>query len=91
MTGKVWRYTLTKIIRILPAMPQLTIMLLNNHLQEPIQKTLTLIRCKFIDTLAVIANCKETFPACHGVGTDDWMSCCERITHVVWGSSWLGI
>jgi hypothetical protein len=75
---------LTNIIRILPLVSQLTVVLFNDQLQEPIEKALALIWRHVIDTFSVVANSKKALPARHRVSADNRMAGREGIAYVVW-------
>lgn len=77
-------FVLTDIVRILPLVSQLTVVLFNDQLQEPIEKALTLIWRHVIDALSMVSNCKKALPARDGVGADNWMAGREGIAYVVW-------
>jgi hypothetical protein len=63
---------------------QLTVVLFNDQLQEPIEKALALIWRHVVDTFNVVANSKKTLPTRDRVGADNWMVGRERIAYVVW-------
>ena len=62
---------LTDIISILPLMPHLQIMILNNELQKRFQQRRTLLRFEPIDLLRVDADGIDGLPARDGIGADD--------------------
>lgn len=87
MRGRV----LTEIVRVLPPMSQLSIMFLDDHLQEPIVQPPAFIRGHVVYLYNVITNCKKTLPSGDGVSANDWVDGAERGSNVVWGPARLGV
>lgn len=82
---------LTNIEGILPPMPQLSIMFLNDHLQEVIVQTLAFIRGHVVDALDVVPDAIKTLPPGDGVGANDRVDGGEGVANVVGGPAGLGV
>ena len=61
------------IIGILPAMPDLQIVVLNNQPHKPFKQRLGLQRSKVINLLHMVTDGKHGFPAGDGVRPDHWV------------------
>jgi hypothetical protein len=59
-----------QIIRVLPTMPDLKIMVINNQSQEPVQQSLALAFCDPVDVLHVVAESEDRLPPRDGIGAD---------------------
>ena len=59
-----------QIISILPAMPNLQIMILGNQLYKPVERMAGFLFSEPVDVLHVVADREYGFPACDGVGAD---------------------
>ena len=72
-------------------MPQLSIMFLNDHLQEVIVQTLAFVRGHVVDALDVVPDAIKTLPAGDGIGANDRVDGSERVANVVGGPAGLGV
>lgn len=74
---------LTNIELILPSMTKLRVVLLNDHLQEPVLQSATLIGCYVVDLRNVVTYREEALPSRHRVGSHHWMGRCQGCADIV--------
>lgn len=73
----------TNVELILPPMTELRVVLLNNHLQEPILQPATLIGRYIVDLGYMVAHGEEALPARHGVRSNHRVGCRQGSADVV--------
>lgn len=80
-----------QIIHILPLMPNLQIVVLDNELHEPLQRTLGLLGRELVDLLHVVADGEDGLPACDRVGVDHGVDGFEDFADVFGGAARLAV
>lgn len=80
-----------EIVRILPPMPDLQIMVLDNQLNEPVQGPLALFLGQSIDLLDVVSYSKYRFPASDWVGANHGMDSLQVCADVLGSTAGFGV
>lgn len=76
-----------EIIRVLPPVAHLQIVILDNELDKPIKRALTLLLGQLVDLLHVVSNTEYRLPAGHRVGPDNWMDGLQSRPDILWSTS----
>jgi hypothetical protein len=70
---------------------KLRVVLLNDHLQEPVLQPATLVGRYVVDLRYVVAHGEEALPSRHGVRSHHWMGRCQGRANVVRRAAWRGV
>jgi hypothetical protein len=78
---------LTHIVIVDPLVANLEIVILNDHLDEPVEQVLAFPLCHVVDVRNVTSHGEDALPSGDGIRADDWMYRFKRVANIVGRSS----
>jgi hypothetical protein len=77
----------SQVIHVLPAVPHLQVVVLDDKLHEPAQEVRRLLIAEAVDLLHVVADGEDGLPAGDGVRADDGVDGLEKLADVLGGAA----